>query len=224
MNPSASPHFKSKENQNHPIYSHIRRHWSLWTWAAILLMVNLPLAWGQIRTGMLYLPAAVESGQWWRFITYPLVHLSWYHLILDAAGFLLLLSCLEEKRVSARMLFIAGASAGCLGLTLALDPFVFERGLSGLSGIAHGLMAITALEMLGHTKQRTWGTLSLALVVSKSAYELWSGQVLFEFLHMGMCGQPLAASHAGGVLGGVLVFAMLKSLNGAADTVCNHVR
>lgn len=210
MNPAASPCCKSLGNHKYPIFTHIRKHWSIWTWAALLLMVNLPLAWGQIRTGLLYLPGAVESGQWWRAVTYPLVHLSWYHLILDAGGFLLLLSCLEEKRPWARILLMAGAGAGSLALTLALDPFVFEGGLSGLSGIAHGLMAITALEMLGHIGQRRWGALSLALVVSKSAYELWSGQVFFEFLHMGMCGHPLAASHAGGVLGGVLVFAVLN--------------
>jgi rhomboid family GlyGly-CTERM serine protease len=182
----------------------------MWTWAVFLLIINLPLAWGQIRTELLYLPEAVESGQWWRAVTYPLVHLSWYHLLLDAGGFLLLFSCLEEKRAWARILLMAGASAGSLALTLALDPYVFEGGLSGLSGIAHGLMAITALEMLRHSRQRKWGALSLALVVSKSAYELWSGQVFFEFLHMGMCGRPLAASHAGGVFGGVLLFAILN--------------
>lgn len=210
MIPAASPCFKSLGNPENPIFAHIRRHGSLWTWAALLLMVNLPLAWGQVRTGLLYLPDAVESGQWWRAVTYPLVHLSWYHLILDAGGFLLLLSCLEEKRPWARILLMAGAGAGGLALTLALDPFVYEGGLSGLSGIAHGLMAITALEMLGHSNQKRWGALSLALVVSKSAYELWSGRVFFEFLHMGMCGRPLAASHAGGVLGGVLVFTILN--------------
>ncbi|MGD9367698.1 MAG: rhombosortase [Desulfobacteraceae bacterium] len=182
----------------------------LWVWAAVLIIVNLPLIWGEIRTELIFLPDAVSSGQWWRTVTYPLVHLSWYHLLLDAGGFLLLLHCLEEKRPWARMLLMAGAGAGSLALTLALDPFVFEGGLSGLSGIAHGLMAITALEMLRHAGQRRWGALSLALVVSKSAYELWSGQVFFEFLHMGMCGRPLAASHAGGVLGGAIVFAVLN--------------
>lgn len=215
MNASTNP-FQLQTAQKKPesrIPDGLRQTRPLWVWAAVLIIVNLPLIWGDIRTELIFVPEAVSSGQWWRTVTYPLVHLSWYHLLLDAGGFLLLLHCLEEKRAWARMLLMAGAGAGSLALTLALDPFVFEGGLSGLSGIAHGLMAITALEMLRHTGQRKWGALSLALVVSKSAYELWSGQVFFEFLHMGMCGRPLAASHAGGVLGGVIVFAFLNLSN-----------
>lgn len=186
------------------------RQWSLWTWIAVLLMVNLPLLWGEVRHGWLYLPEAVAGGQWWRVITYPLVHLSWYHLLLDAGGFLLLLFCLEEKRKLVKTIYIVGAGAGTLLLASVLDPLLAQRGLCGLSGIAHGLMAISALEMMRHKGQRKWGLFSLAVVVSKSSYELWSGHVVFEFMHMGLCGQPLAASHAGGVVGGLAAYLILN--------------
>ena len=43
----------------------------------------------------------------------------------------------------------------------------------------------------------------MAIVTAKCAYELWTGHVVFEFMHMGMCGRPMAASHAGGVAGGI---------------------
>lgn len=43
----------------------------------------------------------------------------------------------------------------------------------------------------------------------KSACELWSGHVVFEFLHMGLCGQPIAASHAGSVIGGLTAYAVV---------------
>ena len=195
-------------NQN--LSSRFCRHANLWIWSAVLLLVNLPLVWGQVRTGMLFLPEAVMSGQWWRVITYPLVHLSWYHLLLDAGGFLLLYTCLEERRKITRALYIASASAGSLLLSLATAPAISQNGLSGLSGIAHGLMAISAMEMLRLKDQRWWGAISLATVVSKSAYELWSGKVFFDFMHMGLCGQPLAASHAGGVLGGLVAFILLS--------------
>jgi rhomboid family GlyGly-CTERM serine protease len=201
--------------------THLNQHWPLWIWALLLIAVNMPLLWGQVRTGLLYLPEAVDNGQWWRVITFPLVHLSWYHLLLDAGGFLLLFSCLEEQRPLAKAIYIIGPGAGTLFLASVLDPSISQRGLSGLSGIAHGLMAVSALEMLGHKDHRTWGGLSLAVVVIKSAYELWSGRVLFEFMHMGLCGHPLAASHAGGVMGGVLAFLLLK---GASRMLCRTRR
>ncbi|MGD9221631.1 MAG: rhombosortase [Desulfobacteraceae bacterium] len=202
---------KPDRNQKSAIAPHVRKHGVFWAWTALLMIVNLPLLGGEIRTGLIFLPEAVDSGQWWRVVTYPLVHLSLYHLLLDAGGFLLLLSCLEERRGLAKVFYIIGPSAGSLGLALAMDPIIHQNGLSGLSGIAHGLMAVCAMEMVRHKHQRAWGVASLTAVVGKSAYELWSGQVLFEFMHMGMCGQPVAASHAGGVMGGLLAFFLFNA-------------
>jgi rhomboid family GlyGly-CTERM serine protease len=190
--------------------THIAKHWPIWAWAAVLAAVNFPLLWGEVRSGMIFFPDAVHSGQWWRVATFALVHLSWYHLLLDAGGFLLLYSCLEEKRGTAKLFYILGAACGTLLLSLAMDPAVSQQGLAGLSGIAHGLMAVSAVEMLRTRTQRSWGCVSLAIVVLKSAHELWSGHVVFEFLHMGMCGQPIAASHAGGVIGGLLAYALFN--------------
>jgi rhomboid family GlyGly-CTERM serine protease len=201
---------KSGGDLKRRIIAHLSKNVSLWAWTAVLVMVNLPLLWGEVRTSLLFLPPDVAAGQWWRVITYPLVHLSWYHLLLDASGFLILYACLEEKRPHAKALYMIGPAIGSLVLALAMDPGIFQQGLSGLSGIAHGLMAVTALEMFGHRHQRRWGAISLALVVAKSAYELWSGHVVFEFMHMGLCGRPLAASHAGGVIGGVLTFLLMN--------------
>ncbi len=185
-------------------------HWQLWIWVLILAVVNWPLWHGQVRSSLLFLPDAVHDGQWWRIVTYPFVHLSWYHLLLDAGGFLLLWNGLEEKRFPVRLLYGMGAGAGCLLLAFVAEPSISFRGVSGLSGIAHGLMAVSALEMLRHPGQKTWGWPALILVAGKSAYELWTGRVVFEFMHMGLCGQPLAACHAGGVIGGLLVFALVQ--------------
>ncbi len=194
---------------------------SIWAWTILLLMVNLPLAWGEVRSSLLFLPDIVRQGQWWRIFTFPLVHLSWYHFLLDAGGFLLLFGCLEAKRWFARTLYIAGAGAGSLLLALAMDPVIDSQGLSGLSGIAHGLMAVSALEMLRHKDQRRWGWISLFTVVGKSTYELVSGHVLFEFLHMGLCGQPLAACHAGGVAGALIAFVLVHIRPGRPAPVRN---
>lgn len=186
---------------------HLRQNWQIWCFALIIAGVNWPLLLGRVQVHLLFLPDAVEAGQWWRLITFPLVHLSWYHLLLDAGGFLLVYQGLEEKRFSMKSVYIIGAGVGSLWLCLATSPGIDLRGLCGLSGLAHGLMAVSALEMLRYPDQRTWGWRLLATVVIKSAYELWRGKVLFDFLHMGLCGHPIAASHAGGVVGAILVFA-----------------
>ena len=178
-------------------------------WVVLLMTANLPLFWADVRSELIFMPDAVFSGQWWRIVTYPLVHMSWYHLLLDGGAFLLLFPFLEEKRIGVKTIYLIATSAGTLLLASALNPAIAQRGLSGLSGIAHGLMAISALEMLRHPGQRIWGLFSLAAVITKSAYELFAGHVVFEFLHMGLCGHPVAQSHAGGVMGGLIAFAFI---------------
>ena len=182
------------------------QHRPIVAWSIVLLLVNLPLVWGDVRSELLYLPSTENAGQWWRVLTFPLVHLSWYHLLLDAGGFLAVYVSLETRSRLKKALYIFGAGCGTLLLACAADPHISQRGLSGLSGIAHGLMAVSALEMLECKSHRGWGLFMLLIVIVKSVYELWSGHVLFEFIHMGMCGQPLAASHTGGVIGGILIY------------------
>jgi rhomboid family GlyGly-CTERM serine protease len=177
----------------------------LLVWTILLLLVNLPLTTGGVNTDLLFLPEAVQNGQWWRLVTYPLVHLSWYHLLLDGGAFLLLWHSMEEKYFTRRIILLGLCSAGSISFALWLGN-ASSSGLTGLSGIAHGLMAYTALEMLMDRSRRKWGLLSLAIVTVKSIYELACGRVVFAFMHLGLCGLPVAACHAGGVLGGLIGF------------------
>ena len=186
-------------------------HWDLLVWTVLLLWLNRPLLGGSINSALLFQSPAVAQGQWWRILTFPLVHLSWYHLLLDGGAFLLLYNGLAEERRWIKLLIMAAGSAGSLAFGLWLSP-ASSQGLSGLSGIAHGLMAFSALEMVRVPQQRLWGWTSLGIVVFKSLYELASGQVLFAFMHMGMCGDPVAACHAGGVLGGLAAFVVLHGV------------
>ena len=75
-----------------------------------------------------------------------------------------------------------------------------------MSGIAHGLMVFSGLELMQSTKHRWMGLFSFGLVFIKSITEFVTGQVMFAFLHLGLCGTPLAACHLGGVAGGMLSF------------------
>jgi len=188
-----------------------------------LLLAILPL-----RSALFFSPPAVAAGQWWRVFTHPFIHVTWYHALLDGAAFLLLWRSLERRR----LLYIALPAAGSLLAALWFWPAINDTGLCGLSGVAHGLMTVSALEMIniksgsglsaatagqeqpGHGTEaaptfvstRQVGWLCLALVTGKSIWEAATGTVFFSWLHFGLMGTPVAVSHLGGVLGGIVAF------------------
>jgi rhomboid family GlyGly-CTERM serine protease len=180
-----------------------------WHWLAILPIlasVNWCLWVGRVNSALVFSTPAFRSGDWWRLFTFPLVHLSWYHLLLDAGAFVFLYKGLAERRLTVRMLYCLVCGGVSLLFGLWLSPAVLAGGLSGLSGIAHGLMAVAALELIRDQSHRTLGIASYGAVVGKSIYEAATGNVAFEFMHLGLCGTPVAACHAGGVVGGLLCF------------------
>ena len=84
-------------------------------WAALLLAVNVsPLRRAACTVLAFQWEAVVAKGQWWRVATYPLVHLSWYHLLLDGGAFLLLYGGLVEPRGRIRGAILAACSGGSL--------------------------------------------------------------------------------------------------------------
>lgn len=155
-------------------------------------------------------PPAFEAGQWWRLFTHPFVHVTWYHLFLDAGAFLFLYMGLEKQKSIHRIMHVLVCGIGSLGATLLFCPAVKSQGLCGISGIAHGLMAVSALEMMQRSSNFRVGLISLTLLIAKCIYEVIVGDVLFSFLQFGLCGSPLVACHAGGVTGGILSFYLIK--------------
>ena len=147
-------------------------------------------------------------------MTHPFVHVSWYHLLLDAGAFLVLYASLEDGSAWKRGLYLMASGAGSLLAALFASPEISSAGLCGLSGIAHGLMAICALEMMGSAEDpRLWwaGLTCLTLVVAKSIFEALAGHCLFSSLHFGMLGSPQTACHAGGALGGILGYSCART-------------
>lgn len=172
-------------------------------------LLNLPLLAGGFATTFVFLPDKVSAGEWWRVFTHPFVHVSLYHLVLDASVFFLLYSELRDKTRFARFTLLLAAGAGSLLASLWAAPMIQTRGLCGLSGIAHGLAAVSALEVMRGAKDKTlWrlGLASLLLVVGKSMMEAVTGHIAFESLHFGQLGFPIAVCHAGGVLGALLAW------------------
>jgi rhomboid family GlyGly-CTERM serine protease len=189
---------------------------------ALLALFNAPILAGSCFQSMVFLPQAVQSGEWWRLLCHPFVHVTWYHLLLDGTAFLALYYSLIEASLLRRVLYVVGGAAGSVLVSWVAAPAISSNGLCGLSGIAHGLMAVSALELVAGkargSAERRIGQLGFILVVGKAALEALSGRMFFTFLHFGLMGDPVAVSHAGGILGSLLAVLALKSrLSGAGS-------
>jgi len=181
---------------------------------ALLALFNLPVLAGSCWRSMMFQPGAVQSGEWWRLFTHPFVHVTWYHLLLDGTTFLALYHSLIEPFAVRRLLYVLAAGAGSVFLSWATAPGMSTSGLCGVSGIAHGLMAVSALEMVSGqphgSAERRIGYISFLLVIGKAAVEALTGRMLFTFMYFGLVGDPVAVSHAAGVIGGLLPLLLLK--------------
>jgi len=170
-------------------------------------VLNFPVVFGGCWQSLMFQSDAVGHGQWWRLFTHPFVHVTWYHLLLDGTAFFTLyLSLLETSRVR-RLTCVLAAAASSLALSWLFSANIVQ-GLCGLSGIAHGLMAVSAVEMITDKSSdratRRVGWFSFIIVVIKAAFEAITGKMFFGFLDFGLLGDPVAVSHAGGIIGGLL--------------------
>lgn len=183
------------------LFRHRETVWLL----GLLAVVNMPLLFGRPLVAGVFRPDDVLAGEWWRLVLHPFVHVSLYHLLLDAGAALLLYDGLRGHRAGHRLTLAAAGGAGALLAAWIASPEINTVGLCGLSGLAHGLMAVTGVETLGAADrgERRVGAVTLALVVAKTLFEALTGHVLFASWHLGDVGLPLAACHAGGVVGGL---------------------
>ena len=186
----------------------------LFIYIAAVVILNLTLLWGRVNEAMIFLPDEVMAGQVWRLVTHPFVHVSWYHLLLDGVAFIVLYLQLTEPGRLKRTAYVAVCGLTSLLAAASALPATGAFGYCGLSGIAHGLMAVSALEMIftaSHDRSvRRTGTWSLVLLTAKCLYEAFTGTMFFGFIHMGMLGTPVALAHGGGVLGGAALFLVFR--------------
>jgi rhomboid family GlyGly-CTERM serine protease len=183
--------------------------------AVLLVVLNAPVLTGSCWQSLIFQPAAVRAGEWSRVVTHPFVHATWYHLLLDGAAFLLLYESLIEAKLLRRLGYMVGGVMGSLLFSWATLPAISSGGLCGLSGVAHGLMAVSAVEMLSSQPHGSaeWrlGLITLAAVVGKAALEAITGKMFFTFLHFGLMGEPVAVSHAGGIVGALVVMLLFRA-------------
>jgi rhomboid family GlyGly-CTERM serine protease len=179
-------------------------------YAVLIAVVNLLLLFGVGADSMFYTPAKAFGGEAYRFITHLFAHVTWFHLILNGTAFFMLYAMLVEKSSFKRTCYVLVTAAASLAAVTIKMPSLTSIGYCGLSGVAHGLMAITSLEIIfdtgSDTTQKRAGIISLALLVAKSVYEMITGQMMFGFIYGGLIGSPIAVSHIGGVIGGCVMF------------------
>jgi len=185
-------------------------------WLAVLGLANASLLWSGVpATALMFDAAAVASGQWWRLLTWPWVHVSGYHLLIDGLTFFFLYQGLQAKRLT----YLFWTAVGSLVVPLLVSQEIYTYGLCGLSGVAHGLMAVSCLELMQNRDSRMVGGVCLAVLVAKTIWEVASGSVVFHGLHLGDIGHPVVMTHLGGVIGGAAAFLVL----GAGRTVPDRI-
>jgi len=191
-------------------------YWDVWLIAAVLAGVNLPLLFGAGTGRYALIPSAVGSGEWWRLVTHPFAHITWYHLLLDGLPFFLIYPFLDEKKPFRHLVYVVASAAGAGWAGWAV-PAVAESGFRGLSGVTYGVMAVAALEMAtsraGMRSQRVAGAVVLALLVAMVGGELITGRFPFEFLLFGMVGKPVLVCHAGGIIGALTAHLFLGAFS-----------
>ena len=194
---------------NHPTQT--SKEFEIRALIALLFLTNLGLLLGSVPSiNLMFQPDAVATGQWWRLAAWPFVHVSRYHLLLDATAFLLLYTGLQESCWQTRLGYLLTTFAGSLLLPLLISPEIAQLGLCGLSGPAHGLFAISALELRQTDNGKKLGNLLLFLLILKTGWELISGTALLQQFHLGDIGQPIVATHAGGMLSGLISYHFRK--------------
>ena len=184
------------------------------TFAVVLLVLNWTLFEGTSNTRLMFMLEATAQGAWWRLFTHPFIHVTWWHLLLDGAAFLLLYRDLQEQPWAQRILLCIGSAIGSLLVCLYADPLLSTRGLCGISGVAHGLMVISALNLMQQKHDKflfRMGLCSFTLVTAKCLIEALTGKMFFTFLYFGMVGDPVAVTHAGGVLGAIITWLLCRA-------------
>jgi rhomboid family GlyGly-CTERM serine protease len=168
-------------------------------WAAPLALMALMLVAETLgdagREWLAYQRAAVEAGQWWRFLTGNLVHLGWYHWFLNTLGVLVLVLLCPERlspAVWARRVILIG-----IGMTLCLYLFVPELpAYVGMSGVIHGLFVLGLMPQV--LKKDLIALGCLLYLLGKVGYELYAGAPVSDAEAIG--GEVVVESHMFGAI------------------------
>ncbi|MDF2180001.1 rhombosortase [Aliiglaciecola sp. CAU 1673] len=115
---------------------------------------------------------AMQTGEWWRLLTGNFLHTNGYHLLLNAAGLLLLWGLHGDYYRPLPFILLLMACA--LGATIGLYWWTPQMSwYVGLSGALHGLFAWGALMDIRHGLKS--GYILILGIWLKIGYETWVG-------------------------------------------------
>ncbi len=148
----------------------------------------------------------IENGQWWRFITGNLVHLSWNHALLNIAGLIMVWLFFGRDYTLGEWLLIMIFSS----LSVTVGLFLLNPHLVwyvGLSGLLHGLFIAGAIRVL--KEETLFASLMLLAFSSKLAYEQLLGSLPGS---SGLAGGPVVVdSHLYGAIAGAVIGILLTT-------------
>ena len=111
---------------------------------ALLMLVNLWLL-QMLQSSLIFDHSLIAAGQIWRIWTGQFVHTNTAHLLLNAAGFSLLLLLYQTHITLTKLLYASVYLSTCIGLSLLwFNPEIIRY--AGLSGVLYGLFSLFALQ------------------------------------------------------------------------------
>ena len=152
--------------------------------------------------------AAIEVGEAWRLITGHFVHLGLSHLLLNAAGLLLVWYLVGRDLKPAQWLIVVTVGV------LAIDAgfWVLNTNLVwyvGLSGVLHGMLA-AGIVVAGSAERKDLVVLGV-LVVAKLVYEQLAGALPGTGSASG--GPVIVDAHLYGAVSGAVTGAIMRGFN-----------
>jgi len=154
---------------------------------------------------------ALREGEYWRFLTGPLVHTGWNHLAINVAGLVLLQQLFGKELRPVAWCWAYVVTSVVIGICL----LAFSRfgSVYGLSGVLHGLFAFAACLALRRDALLAAG--ALLLLVAKLGWEqIYGGSSFVERL----INLPVATDvHLDGAAAGAVLGAVMASSGRAGD-------
>jgi rhomboid family GlyGly-CTERM serine protease len=143
----------------------------------------------------------IEAGQWWRFLTGNLVHLTWRHFAMNMLA-LVAIFALYPHSLKFNSLFLVFLLS-CLSVTLGIWMFSPEiQWYVGLSGALHGLLiTLIILDFAAH--KHLLNIVLLIAVIAKLAWEGMMGPMPGSESTAG--GPVVVQAHLYGFLGGLMI-------------------
>lgn len=161
--------------------------------------------------------SAIDSGQWWLVLTGNFVHLGNSHLLLNLAGFALIVALVWSNFNAIEWLLVILTCSVGVGLGLyQLDPHI--KWYVGFSGTLHGLIIVGTLADFRRYPMQAM--ILLILVCAKLGWEQLYGAVPGSESAAG--GAVVVNSHLYGAITGALIGTLLLGWQWRRRKVSGH--